>query len=247
MGYYASEPRLPDHHLGGKWRCPGQQLIMKQPKCTYFISEQFHKHSPNPSASPSLTRFHLLIAKAFWHGNVFVKRRGLNLGHLSEEDTGTRTLLQLISKCLAPAFGQKIDLHKAILKMNLPPPLLPVHSPCPASIRRATGFQIDSVSYDNQIRDESLRGMPRERDGGKGGGGNSMSARRRMECKEMGSLSPTLLGRHIASDKGKRKPWSHALEPGGYPTPHTHTRIGKLNQNISLGLKIGRGLSQVYN
>lgn len=81
-------------------------------KRTHFTSEQFHKQPPAPTASPLLLRFHLLIAKAFWHGDVFVKKRGLNLGHLSKEDTGTRTLLQLISKCLAPAFGQRIDLHK---------------------------------------------------------------------------------------------------------------------------------------
>lgn len=181
---------------------------------------------PTPAAStPLLVRFHLLIAKAFWHGNVFVKKRGLNLGHLSKEDTGTRTLLQLISKCFATAFGQRIDLHKAILKMNLSPPLLPTHSPCPASVRRAPGFQIGSVSYDNQIRDESLRGLPRERDGGKGGDRTVCQPGRRMDCTEMGSLSPTLLGRHMASNKGKKEnPGPHSFDT---PPPHTHTpRLG---------------------
>lgn len=126
--------------------------------------------------------------------------------------------------------------------MNLPPPVLPMHSPCPASVRRAPGFQIGSVSYDNQIRDESLRGLPRERDGGKGGGRTVCQPGRRMDCTEMGSLSPTLLGRHIASNKGKKEnPGPHSFEPGGYlPPAHTHTKIGKLNQNISLGLKLAK-------
>ena len=183
---------------------------MKQPKCTYFISEQFHKRSPNPcflSPTPHpLAGFHLLIAKAFWHGNVFVKKRGLNLGHLSKEDTGTRTLLQLISKCLAPALGQRIDLHKAILKMNLPPPLLPMHSPCPASVRRATGFQIDSVSYDNQIRDESLRGLPRERVVEKGGGRNSVSAWEEDGFHRNGLTLPNSIGQtHTFKQRGKKR------------------------------------------
>lgn len=101
-----------------------------------------------------------------------MKKRGLNLGRLSKEDTGTRTLLQLISKCLAPAFGQGIDLHKATSQDEFASLYSLLRSPCPASIRHATGFQIDSVSYNNQIRDESLRGLP---------GGEGRSGRRGRE------------------------------------------------------------------
>lgn len=141
-----------------------------------------------------------------------MKKRGLNLGHLSKEDTGTRTLLQLISKCLAPAFGRRIDLHKAILKMNLPPPLLPIHSPRPASLRRATGFRIDGVSYDNQIRDERLRGLPRERDRGKGGGRNSMSAWKEDGLHRNGLPFPNSIEQmHSSKQRKKVKPWSPSL------------------------------------
>lgn len=50
---------------------------------------------------------------------------------------------------------------KLLFKMNSclsPAPAFP----CPASIRHASGFQIDSVSSNNRIRNESLRGLPRE-------------------------------------------------------------------------------------
>lgn len=174
---------------------------------------------PSPTTSPALPGFHLLIAKAFWHGNVFVKKRGLDSGHLSKEDAGTRTLLQLISKCLAPAFGQRIDLHKATSRDEFASLHSPLRSPCPASIRHATGFQTDSVSDDNQIRDESLRGLPRGRKGGEGGGGNSVSASAEDGSQRNGLPFPkTPLGSHIASNKESTS--LHPFEQGGPPHPH---------------------------
>ena len=104
--------------------------------------------------------------------------------------------------------------------MNLPPPPLLLHSPCPASIRHATGFQIDSVSYNNQIRDESLGGLPREGAEEKEGVGTVCLTERRMDCTEMGSLSQTPLGRCTASNKGKLENTSLCLfEPSGLLLP----------------------------
>lgn len=117
--------------------------------------------------------------------------------------------------------------------MNLPLPRLLLHAPCPASIRHATGFQIDSVSYDNQIRDESLRGLPRERDGGEGGGGNSMSAREEDGLHRNGLPFPNSIGQTHSFKQRKIKHQSPSFWTE-WTTPPIPTNIDKSKQNISL-------------
>ena len=135
--------------------------------------------------------------------------------------------------------------------MNLPLPRLLPHAPCPASIRHATGFQIDGVSYDNQIRDESLRGLPRERDGGEGGGGNSMSGREEDGLHRNGLPFPNSIGQaHSFKQRKIRKHQSPSFWTE-WTTPPTPTKVDKSKQNVPLGekkkKKVGKGLSQVLD
>ena len=126
--------------------------------------------------------------------------------------------------------------------MNLPPPRLLLRSPCPASIRHATGFQIDSVSYNNQIRDESLGGLPRERGGGEGGGGNSMSHGEEDGLHRNGLPFPNSTGQmHSFKQRKIRKHQSPSFWTKWTTLP-TPVKINKSNQNISLnGKKLARG------
>ena len=129
--------------------------------------------------------------------------------------------------------------------MNLPLPRLLPHAPCPASIRHATGFQIDGVSYDNQIRDESLRGLPRERDGGEGGGGNSMSGREEDGLHRNGLPFPNSIGQaHSFKQRKIRKHQSPSFWTE-WTTPPTPTKVDKSKQNVPLGEKKKKKLARV--
>lgn len=125
MGCCASELSLSGHRRGGKWGYSGQQLITKQAKCTHFVSEQFRKCSPHPLthkvSSPN--------CKRLWGMGMSLWIRADSIWAISLKKT--RTLLQLISKCLAPAFGQRIDLHKATSQDEFASPSTP--SACPLS------------------------------------------------------------------------------------------------------------------
>lgn len=147
-----------------------------------------------------------------------MEKRGLDLGHLSKEDTGTRTLLQLISKCLAPAFGQRIDLHKATSQDEF----ASLHSPCVPLVQPALDMLLDfrlTVSATTiklgMKASEGCQGRGMEE---KEGVGTVCQPRWRMDCTEMGSLSQTPLGSPIASNKENTS--LHPFEQGGPLYPH---------------------------
>lgn len=117
---------------------------------------------------------------------------------------------------------------KLLLEMNCLPLSSSCLPPCPAGIRYATGFQIDSVSYDNQIRDESLSWLPRKRHG-EGGGGeqNNMSGSGEGRLHRREPVSPTPGGRPITSDKEKTQNACHHSFGPGEPFPYTRLKISQ--------------------
>lgn len=147
-----------------------------------------------------------------------MEKGGLDLGPLSEEDGGTRTLLQLIRQGEAPAFGQRIDLHKAASQdafASLASPRSPLVPPA-SDMLLDFGLTVSATTIKLGMKaSERCQGTR-----GAGAGGTVCQPGRRVHRPETGSLSQTPPGRHVASNKGKgQKEESAALHPFGLARP----------------------------
>jgi hypothetical protein len=163
------------------------------------------------------------------------------LGRVCKEDAcGNKDMSPINQQMPGSSIRAKGSIYiKQLLQMNWLPPPFPLPSPCfsfcPASIGYATGFQIDSVSSHNQIRDESLRCCPGRGTERKEGWG-SMSAPEEERQRSHGLAFPNSVGRPVTSNKEKAQSTSlHSFEPGKPPPP---SKVDILNRKIPSDLKI---------